>query len=469
MLEGIRRASQNWLGKIVVAIMFGVLVVSFAIWGIGDIFRGISVGNVAKVGSQEISTETYRAAYQTQLQNWQRQARRAVTNDEARAAGLDRMVLQRLISEAALDQRAKELGLAMSEREIAQAIVNDPDFQGPTGRFDRQRFNDALREAGYPGEQRFIQEQRQAYLRRELALSLAGDIPVPRALLEAAHRYGAETRSVEYMTLDESFAGPAPQPTDEALKTFYEARKAQFRAPEYRRVVTLAVTPASVADPAKIGEDDARKAYEQMKTQRFTTAERREAQQIVFPTEEEAQAALEKIKGGASFEDIAKERGLSAADISLGMLAWRDFVDPQVAEAAFKTPEGEVSAPVKTNFGFTLVRVAKIEPQTVRPFEEVAGEVRAEVARSRARDQVQTIRDKIENERTSGKSLADAAKAVGLEARVIDGIDAQGRGRDGKPVEGLTDAETLLRAVYASDIGVDNDLLTTRDNGYVWF
>ena len=260
MMEGMRRASKSWLGKIVVGILFSFLILSFAVWGIGDIFRGFGVGTVAKVGQTDILTETYRQTYQTQLQTWQREARRAITNDEARAAGLDRQVLNRLLSDAALDQRVKELGLAMADRDIAQAIVNDPAFLGPTGRFERERFNNALREAGFPNEQRFLLEQRMTYLRRELALSLAGDAPVPQVLMEAAHRYGAETRSVEFIALPESFAGEIPNPSDDTLKAFFEQRKTAFRAPEFRSVTFLAVTATSVADASKISDEDARRA-----------------------------------------------------------------------------------------------------------------------------------------------------------------------------------------------------------------
>lgn len=469
MLEGMRRASQNWLGKIVVGVLFGFLILSFAVWGIGDIFRGFGVGTVAEVGKTEISTEAYRNAYQTQLQNWQREARRAITNEQARAAGLDRLVLSRLVSEAALDQRARELGLAMAERDIAQTIVNDPNFTGPTGKFDRQRFNNALREAGYPSEQRFVQEQRQSYLRRQLALSIAGDATPPRTLLEAAHRYASETRSVEYFVLPPAFAGEIPAPSPEALQTFFEARKAQFRAPEYRQITTLAVTPTSVADPAGVSDEDARKLYDQIKDKRFSKPERRVVQQIVFDTQEQAEAARKRIEEGAAFDAIATERGLSPKDISLGSMAWTDFVDPNVAEAAFKTPEGAVSAPVKSSFGTALLRVEKIEPKSVKPFEEVTQTVKQEVAMSRARDEVQRIRDKIEDERTSGKTLADAAKAAGLKVRVIEAVDQGGRNPKGEQVADLPEAETLLRAAFASDIGVDNELLTTRDNGYVWF
>lgn len=467
MLEGMRRASKNWLGKIVVGILFSFLILSFAIWGIGDIFRGFGVGTVAKVGETDITTEAFRQAYQTQLQSWQREARRAITNEEARAAGLDRMVLQRLISEATLDQRARQMGLAMADRDIAQAIVNDPTFLGPTGRFERQRFTDALREAGYPNEQRFLLEQRMSYLRRELALSLAGDPPIPQVLLEAAHRYGAETRSVEYITLPESFAGEIAEPSDDALKAFFEQRRAAFRAPEYRTVSYLAVTPASVADPSRVPDEDARRAYEANKA-RYSTPEKRSVQQIVFPTEEEAAAARKRIEEGLTFDALAEERKLSGSDIDLGTLAWSEFVDPNIAQGAFATPEGQVSQPVKGQFGYALLRVSKIEPQTVRPYEEVAEQVRKEAATRRAADEVRNIRDKIEDQRTSGKTLPEAAKAVGLAPVTVD-VDRSGRDRSGKPAIAIPEAESLLRAAFASDIGVDNDLIATRDNGYIWF
>jgi peptidyl-prolyl cis-trans isomerase D len=467
MLEGMRRASKNWLGKILVGILFSFLILSFAVWGIGDIFRGFGVGTVAKVGQTDITTEAFRQAYQTQLQNWQREARRAVTNDEARAAGLDRMVLQRLISEAALDQRAKEMGLAMADRDIAQAIVNDPAFIGPTGRFERQRFNDALREAGYANEQRFLLEQRMNYLRRELALSVAGDPPVPQVLLEAAHRYGAETRSVEYIILPESFAGEIADPSEEALKTFFEQRKQGFRAPEFRSVSYLAVTPTSVADPSKVTDEEARKAYEANRA-RFSTPEKRAVQQIVFPNEDDAAAARKRLDEGLTFDALAEERKLSSADIDLGTLAWTEFVDPNIAQAAFATSEGQVSQPVKGQFGFALLRVTKIEPQTARPFEDVADTVKKEVAARRAGDEVRNIRDRIEDQRTSGKTLVEAAKTRGLTPIAVD-VNRNGRDRAGAPAIALPDSEALLRAVFASDIGVDNDVITTRDNGYIWF
>src|SRR6476469_5667214 len=93
MMEGLRKAGQSWLGRIVVTIMYGFLILSFAIWGIGDMLRQTGRQVVAKVGSTEISAVAFRDAYQTELQSLSRRARRPITNEEARAYGLDRQVL----------------------------------------------------------------------------------------------------------------------------------------------------------------------------------------------------------------------------------------------------------------------------------------------------------------------------------------------------------------------------------------
>ena len=467
MLEGMRRGAQNWLGKTVLTILFGTMIISFTIWGVGDVFRGIGVSNIAEVGSTNISTVDFRSAYQTQLQNLQRQARRAITNEQARVYGLDRQVLGRMIADAALDQKVAELRLAMSDEDIARAILEDPTFKGPDGRFDRGRFNDILRDNGF-NEMSFVRDQRRVYLRRELGDALSGNIRPPEATVEAIHHFANETRSTDYFVLTEAAAGEIAQPAPADLQSWFDARKSNWRAPEYRKVVTLAVTPLTLADPAQVSDAEARTQYDRIKGDRFGQAETRELQQIVFSTEDEAKAAAEKIKGGAAFADIAKERNLADADIDLGTVTRPAIADPAVAEAAFTTVSGEVSAPVKTRFGFALVRVGTVKAANVRAYEEVADGVKRELAVSRARSRAQQVRDKIEDERSSGKPLAEAAKIAGFDVTIIDAIDQTGLDKKGNKVV-LTEAESVLRAIFASDIGVDNEPVTTRDNGYVWF
>jgi len=468
MLQGLRTASQSWYGRAILAIVMGFIVVSFASWGIGDIFRGFGSSKLAQVGSIDISTQDYRTAYQNELQQLQRRARRAITNEEARAIGLDREVLSRLVTDAALDQKARQLGLAMGDEDIAKTIFSDPSFKGPNGQFDRARFNDVLRNYGY-SERAFINEQRQSYLRQEILQAVAGNIAVPQAMLEAINRYRNETRSVDYVVLPPSAASEIAAPSQEVLQKYYDEHKQTFRAPEYRRLVTLAVTPSTAVNPETISDADAQKFYEEVKAARFSTPERRDVQLIIFPDEASAAEASAKIKSGATFESIAADRKLTQKDFDLGLLTKGDIADPALASAAFGLAESEVSQPVKIAFGYAILRVTKIEPGSTKPFADVSADLKKEIAAQRAKTQVQKLHDAIEDQRSAGKSLGEAAKSVGLEAHTIEAIDATGRDKNGKMVEGLAAGPDLLKAAFASDIGVDNDTVNTPDGGYVWF
>ena len=168
MLRGMRKASSNWLGKVVMAVVMGVLIVSFGIWGIADIFRGFGQSTLAKIGRTEISTEQFRQIYTDKLQQLGRQFGRPLNMDQARAFGLDRQVLQQTIAEAALDEEARRMGLGQSEAETMRMIYNDPNFKGLGGQFDPARFQSVIRQFGY-SEQRYLAEQRRVSLRRQIA------------------------------------------------------------------------------------------------------------------------------------------------------------------------------------------------------------------------------------------------------------------------------------------------------------
>ncbi|WP_406858245.1 SurA N-terminal domain-containing protein [Alsobacter sp. KACC 23698] len=465
MMSGMRKAGQSWLGRIVVAVLFGFLILSFGIWGIGDMIRSVGHTNVAQVGSTEISALAYRDAYQNEMQQLSRRIRRAITNDEARAVGLDRQVLSKMMTEATLDERVKYYGLAISDATIAKAIFADPAFKGPSGQFDRNAFNDAIRNQGFT-EQGFIRTQRAVYLRQQLADTVAGAPPVPGVLRDAVHRYQNETRAISYVAIGAEKAGEVPAPDAAALQTFFDQQKAAFRAPEFRKVTLLQLSPADVAKPDQVPEAEAKAFYERNKA-RYGEPEKRSIQQIVFPTADEAKAAAERIKGGLSFDALAEERKIPPQDLDLGVVSKDGVVDPKVAEAAFSTPAGSVSEPVAGNFGFVLVRVASIQPEQVKPFEAAAAEIRNEIAKGKARDAMQDVHDKIEDQRASAKPLADIAKDLKLAVKQVE-VDRAGRDKSGKPVA-IADRDSVLKAAFASDVGVDNEAVSTRDGGYVWF
>ena len=449
------------------AAVMGVIAISFAIWGIGDIFRGFGRNAVATIGGTEISIEQFRQFYNDRLQQLGRQVGRPITPDEARARGLDRQLLAQLVAETTIDEQAKQLRLGLDNAEIAKRITSDPSFRGANGQFDRQRFEQIIRQAGFT-ESRFIEEQRRSVLRRQLAQSVTGDLKVPTTALAALNQYQNEKRQIEYIALETAQAGDVPAPTPEVLNKYFDERKTLFRAPEYRNVTLVSLAPAELAKPDAVTDADAKAYFEQRKDS-YGKPEKREVRQIVFQKPEEAADARERITKGAKFDDIAKERQLKDSDTDLGMVAKSDIIDSAVADAAFSLKPGETSAPVKGRFGTVLLQVGKTEPGEEKTYEQVAAQIKREMAETRAKSEVGNLRDKIEDERAAGSTLAEAAKKLGLKSVSIEAVDRSGRGLDGKPVAGLPQSPNVISAAFASDVGVDTDSLQLPGGGYLYY
>jgi len=467
MLRGIQEASKNWLGKVVMAVVMGLLVISFAIWGIGDIFRGFGLSTVAKIGKTEIGIEQFRTYYNERLQALSRRMGRPITPDQARALGLDRQLIGQLIAETALDERARDLRLTLSNEEIAQQIVNDKNFAGPSGQFDRNRFEAIIRNAGY-SESRFVAEQRRTLVRRELTDTIAGGITPPNALIAAIQQFQNETRTIRYLSLGPAQAGEIAAPTADELAKYFEERKVLFRAPEYRSIVLVELTPDSLAQWQTISDADARKVYDE-NPDKFGTPERRQLRQILFPNADEAKAASEKIAGGATFESIAEQRGLKDTDTDLGTLTKAGIVDPAIATAAFALKEGDVSAPVQGRFGTVLIKAVKIEPGQMKSFDLAAPEIKKELALNKARGDVIDTQNKIEDARAGGATLAEAAQKVGLTPRTIEAVDRSGRGTDGAPVPNLPKNVDVLSQAFATQVGIETDPVQIPGGGYLWY
>ena len=461
-----RKASSNWLGKTIMAVVMGVLIISFGVWGIADIFRGFGQSTLATVGHTEISINEFRQLYTEKLQQIGRQFGRPLTMDQARSFGLDRQLLQQTIAEAALDEQARRLGLGQSDAETMRMIFSDPNFKGVGGNFDPARFQAVIRQFGFT-EQRYIADQRRVSLRRQIAGTISAGLEPSKTMIEALSRFQNEQRSIEYVKLDAAQAGTIDPPSPETLAGYFDDHKAQFRAPEYRKIAFVAVTPEEIGKWSEVSDEDARKVFEQRRD-RLGTPEKREVSQMVFPNAEEAAAARGRITSGLSFDDLAKERGLSGSDVNLGTVAKSEIIDPAVANAAFSLASGEVSQPVQGKFGVALVKIGKIEPGVEPSYESVASALKQEIATERARTKVAELRDKMEDERGGGASVIEAAQKLGLAAVTVDAADRSGRSPNGQPVANIPPGLDVVSQAFNSDIGVDNDPISFK-GGYVWY
>ncbi len=463
MLDALRRGAKTWVAKI----LLGLLVLSFAIWGVADVVRWGGTPTVAEVGETEITVAEFQRAYDRQLRDLSRQFGQAVDRDFAESIGLPQQVLGRLLSEATLTAAARDAGLGVSDEVLAREIAADPALRPPgSDTFDRGYFARLLRENGLT-EEMYIAERRLQSLREQLVDGIVGGMQPPEAYVAVFDRYRTEQRDVRYVVLPLSAAGPAPVPTDSDLEAWYADRKGEFQAPEYRELAVLAVTPEAIADPSSVSAEDVRREYEQGRAS-FTSPERRRVRQVLFPTSEEAAEASARIKGGASLDDVIAERGLTPADVELGLVAEGDIIDPAIAEVAFSLEPGEVSDPVDARFGSAIVQVVEVEPEVVRPFEEVREEVARSLATRRAEDLVYDTHDEIEDARAGGASLAEIADRFSLPLVTVI-TDARGQSPEGEVVSGrFPQSGEVLQAAFEAEVGEENDPVRSG-LGYVWY
>lgn len=463
MLDALRKGAGTWVAKIFIAL----LILSFAVWGIADIFRNFGNNVVANVGDTEISVADFDLAYRRELNAVSRQIGRPLSTTEGAQFGVPQQVLARMIAEAAMNDMAADMKLGISDDELRRMIQENPAFQRPGGGYDRNSLVQLLRANGI-SEDDFVREQRLLSGRQQIAGALTDNIKTPEAMLSAFNIFENEARTVRYIAVPPSAAGEIPAPTDEALQSFYETRKEDFRAPEYRSLSILQLLPQSLAKPDEVTDEEARKAYDRAGN-RFRTVEQRRVLQMPFPDSAAAEAAAAELAAGTkSFAQLMEERGLKDSDVNLGLMAKDKFLDPAIAEAAFSLPEGGVSGAVQGRFTTVILEVAGIQPEAVRPFDEVKAELKQEIALEKAEQDVQDLHDEIEDARAGGATLAEVAGRFSLTTSEIPAVDSNGRDEAGQPVT-LPDADGLLGDAFESDVGIENNPLPLGQRGFVWF
>jgi peptidyl-prolyl cis-trans isomerase D len=466
MLQGFRAGSRTILTQIVLFLLMGLLIISFAFWGIGDVFRGFGAQTVAKIGSTEIRIDDYRRAFNDRLQDVGRQINRPFTPDQARAMGVDRQVLGELVAEAALNEKTKSLGLAATDSIVRDRVMNFSAFKGPDGNFDPVRYQMLLRNNNYT-EATFLAAEKRLAIRQQLLGALGGEVVPPKTLTDAFWRLQSETRTIEYVRLTPAQASNIPAPTEDDLKKYFEANKAAFRAPEYRSLRVLHLTPQSVMKDITIPDEDLKKTYEQIK-ERITTPERRQLEQVTFPSMDAAKTAADRLAKGEKLEAIAKELKLDV--VPLGNLTKAEILDAPVGEAAFGLAANATSQPIAGRFGPVIVRVVKIEPLRTPPFEEVSKSLREDLQLRQAIQRTQALHDKIEDERGAGLTLEEISKKMNLPIISLDAIDRSGTKQDGTKVTDLPSAEALLAAAFQAQKNVETDAIELRETrSTIWF
>lgn len=462
MLDALRRGSQG----IIVKLLLAVLILSFAVWGIADVFTGFSRGSLAEVGEVQISEDDYQRAFQNELNALSYRAGRRITGEQARAFGLDTQVLNRLIGWAAVDTHANELNLALSDKAIAEGLQRDPAFQGPDGKYSPSAIDGVMRQLNL-SEQGFIALRRREELRRQITATLADSVVVPDAMIETLHAYTDETRVLSFLRIDPDKVVNITAPDDAKLKETYDTNKSQFATRPSRHLAVLLASLEGAKKTVSVSTEEAKQAYEQEKAT-YDTPEKRRIQQIAFPDAAAAEAAKKAIDGGQSFADAAKAAGAKETDIDLGLVTKAQLYDPNIRDAAFGLEKDKISAPVEGRFTTVLLRVTAIEAGTQSTFEEVKTKVIDKIATEKARVEMQKLHNAVEDGRAAGHPLKDIAAQNKIAFIDVPATDAEGNTPEGKPAIDNPMASQIVASGFAGQVGFEQEPIEFPDGGLAW-
>ncbi|MGF1609469.1 MAG: peptidyl-prolyl cis-trans isomerase [Kiloniellales bacterium] len=454
------------VAKVLTLLLFAVLILSFAVWGIGDIFRGAGrVNSVAVVGDTEIDQQDFSRALTREMNRLQTTFGTQLDIDQARAFGVVDQVLGQLINRALFDEQARRLGMVVSEEQIRDRIIAEPAFHNQFGEFDRNRFVQVLRGTGL-SEGQFVDTLRHDIRRQQIADAATGALTAPETLAKALYAYDQEQRVGETITIPLSSVADPGQPDEQAIKAFYDENQDSFMKPETRAITLVQLHAEDLALEIAVAEDELRAEFEQRHAD-FVTPEQRTLEQIVLPDEEAARQARAELDGGADFASVAAS-ATGGAPLDLGTFAREELAGefPDLAEAAFRTPAGEVSQPVKSGFGWHLLHVIAVEPGHDPTFQDVRDELEHDIAMRQAIDSMISIANQLDDELASGAPLEEAASRLDLEARAIPAIDDRGDDAEGRAIEGLPPLDDLLPVLRETAAGEESLLTETSDGNY---
>jgi len=460
MLETLRRGATGLIAKMLI----GLLILSFAVWGVADMITGRSSTTLAQVGDLKISESEFRDAQQIQMDMIARQFGRRPGPELARPIAMS--TLQRLMSGAAVEEHARRLDLAVSQKAVAEAVEAEPTFRGVDGKFSRSQLQSALDNLRIT-ERQFIEDRRRDAVRTQLTETLAAAAIVPEVSIKLVHAFRNDKRKVSYFVLLPTADAKAAEPTDEQLKTTYEQSKGRFVTPETRRIGVLVLSADDLKKRMVVSDAEIAAVYEQDKDT-FALAERRRIQQIAFPDKAAAEAALKEIRGGKSFADVAKAQGATDQDTELGVLAKSDLIDKAIADAAFALEKDKFSDPIEGRFTTVVLHVTAIEPGRQRQLDEVKAELRDRLATDRIGAEMQKLHDAVDDNKLKGKSLKEIGEALGVRYLEVPAITQAGTQPDGKPVDGLPDPQRLAQTAFQGAVGLESEVVELGDGGYAW-
>jgi len=470
MLDPMRRYAQSWGIKIV----FGLIILVFVFWGVGS-FRGDKASVLATINDEPILIKAYEKAYQENLR-LVKNKNPNVTDKDLQEGGFRWQVFSNMVTTKLLEDQANKLGVTVSAEELRAEIAKIPAFQNESKKFDAKRYENLLKANDVtPGE--FEADFRQNLLLEKLAAYVSLPALVSESEARSIFDFMREQAVIHYIAFKGGDFTKGIVPTDDQIKAYYEARKAEFATPAQVKIDYVEFTPKALSKPDQVSDADIEAAYkanqkkyakpEQVRVRHFLIMLPQDApKEAVDAATAKLKELGEKLRNGADFASLVPKNPNNAEGIVGEDWAWlpKGSLPKEFAafeDKAFSLKKDEISEPVRTALGLHLIQAGEHQAAGEKTLAEVKDDIRGELAEQRASDKLAKALDEVQEKLSSGEDLKKAAVSQNMEMRTSDFFAKE------TPPADLSLSEQALGVLFGLKKGDVSDAPLSTQDGFL--
>lgn len=442
MLQNIRDNSGKWFVKVI----FGLIVASFLVFGIGDMIRGIIMYRpIVKIGSHTIATDEFSHRVSQEFSRIQSLTKGKFTPSQLKDMGVVDNFLEKMIEESLIDQEYERLGLVASNALIKNNVQRMEQFQ-TNGQFDHSRYENMLKEYGL-SERMLVEDARKNFIKQQYFGPLVTGPIFSTYYKDLLLQASEQKRTFSVVRINASNLRVDKKPVEKDLIAYYDANKNNFKKPESRMIAVMEIDVDALAKSQDVSDADIKAAYDD-RIAEFTTPERRDVQVAIFPTEDAAKSVLASVQKGMNLESASKKHEESQFQ-NVGLVE-KNSLRENIRDVVFGLKSGSYSEVIHSNFGFQIYHVGKIEPEVQKSFTDVRESLHKELKRERYADEYDILKNRIDDELAGGATLHDVAKQYKLSVSHHDNVEKNGKNLKEKGVL-KNESKSILDLAFGLD------------------
>ncbi|MDQ6961173.1 MAG: SurA N-terminal domain-containing protein [Mariprofundaceae bacterium] len=423
MLETMRNQAQSWIAKV---ILLGIML-SFALWGVGDFFSDSNMDTVAEVDGKSISAQKFQNTYNQQLNNYRSMLGASFSKELADNLGLKENTLQTMINRQLMLDEAASQGLVGPTTTLLARIQATPAFQSAEGQFDASRYQALTRNLGFRTPVDYEHDQQLNLMVEALERTFTESTQITKDAIYQRFLEKEEKRDLTALIVETASLEKSIEMSDDDIQAYYDDNKSQFMSPVRLRLIAVDINAAKMLDLVEVKDDDVKAAYESSQDQWNSTEERRASHILVRlapdaadDVKEAAQAKIEavlaRVKSGENFAVVAKEVSEDTTAAQGGDVGFfeKGRMVPTFEQAVFDLEKGATSDVVKTDYGLHVIQLTDIKAARQKTFDEVKEQVQVKLRMEKAGEASYEISRKLEDMLGQEDHLKDAVKDLDI-------------------------------------------------------